>query len=368
MNYPAIAHIDLEALQHNLLAIKAVTLRSNILVMVKSNAYGHGAVEVAKSLEHDVDAFGVMFLHEALQLYNAGVKKPIVILTGFFDIEELSVIEKYNFECSVHNFAQIELLEKAKLSRPLRVWFKIDTGMHRLGFQSHLVQEAYLRLMQNKMVQKPLRLMTHFSDADNIKNNNKTAKQTACFEQVVVNLEGERCMANSAAILDWPKSHVHWVRPGIALYGASPFDDKSGLELNLKPVMTLSSRIITIHDFEKGVTIGYGSTFSCPEKMRIGIASIGYGHGYPRNTKSATPILVNGIRTQLIGRVAMDMIGIDLRPIPNAKIGSPVVLWGRGLPVEEVAAGAGEISYELFCRLTSRVHYKFYQRSLDINL
>ncbi|CAL7961730.1 alanine racemase 1 [Gammaproteobacteria bacterium] len=367
MNHSTVAHIDLEALHHNLRTIKTATPRSNILVMIKSNAYGHGVVEVAKSLEHDVDAFGVMFLHEALQLYNAGVKKTIVILTGFFDAEELSVIEKYNFECSVHNFAQIEILEKAKLSRPLGIWLKIDTGMHRLGFQSHQVQEAYQRLVQNKMVQKPLRLMTHFSDADNVKNN-KTAKQIVCFEQIVANLEGEWCMANSAAIFGWPKSHVHWIRPGIALYGASPFDGKSGPELNLKPVMTLTSRIITIHELEKGASVGYGSTFSCPEKMKVGTISIGYGHGYPRNARFGTPVLVNGIRTQLVGRVAMDMIGIDLRKVPKAKIGSSVILWGKGLPVEEIAANAGEISYELFCRLTSRVHYQFYQRSVDINL
>lgn len=362
---PTTAHVDLEALHHNLHQIKATTPKSNILVMVKSNAYGHDAVEVAKSLEHDVDAFGVMFLHEALQLYNAAIKKPVIVLTGFLDIEELNLIDKYNFECSIHNFTQIEILEKARLSRPLRVWLKIDTGMHRLGFKPHQVQEAYQRLMQHNMVQKPLRLMTHFSDSDNLRNN-KTTEQITCFEQTVANLEGEWCMANSAAILSWPKSHVHWVRPGIALYGASPFDDKNGLKLNLKPVMTLTSHIIATHNLEKGATIGYGSTFSCPEKMRIGTVSIGYGHGYPRNAKSGTPVLVNGIRTQLVGRVAMDMIGIDLRPIPDAKIGTPVILWGKGLPVEEIATNSGEIAYELFCRLTVRVYYKFYQRSSDI--
>lgn len=365
MNHSVIAHIDLEALHHNLREIKTVSPKSNILAMVKCDAYGHGAVEVAKSLELEVGAFGVMFLKEALQLRVAGIKKPIVILTGFFDAEELSAIDKLGFACMIHNFTQIEILEKANLARPLATWFKIDTGMHRLGFQPHQVQEAYQRLMQNKMVEKPLRLVTHFSDSNNIKNN-KTAEQIACFEEAVADLEGEWCMANSSAILSWPKSHVHWIRPGITLYGASPFDDKNGLELNLKPAMTLSSRIITIHDLEKGATIGYGSTFRCPEKMSVGTVSIGYGDGYPRNTKSGTPILVNGIRTQLIGRVAMDMIGVDLRPIPNAKIGATVILWGRGLPVEEIAANAGECPYELFCRLTRRVHYQFYQRSSDL--
>ncbi len=366
MNHSAIAHIDLEALHHNLCTIKAAAPSSSVLAMIKSNAYGHGVVEVAKSLEHDVDAFGIMYLQEALQLYNSGVKKPLVVLTGFFDAKELRIVEKHNFECLIHNFAQIEILEKSVLLRPLRIWLKIDTGMHRLGFQDHQVQEAYQRLVQNKMVQKPLRLVTHFSDADSV-SNNKTAKQIICFEQIVANLEGEWCMANSAAILGWSKSHANWVRPGIALYGVSPFDGKSGSELNLKPVMTLTSRIITIHELKKGASVGYGSTFSCPENMRVGTISIGYGHGYPRNTKPGTPVLVNGIRTQLVGRVAMDMIGVDLRKVPNAKIGSCVILWGAGLPVEEIAASAGEISYELFCRLTKRVHYRFYHRSVDID-
>jgi alanine racemase len=367
MVHPTIAHIDLEALHHNLNQIKATAPKSNILAMVKANAYGHGAVEIAKSLEHDADAFGVILLKEAMQLKNAGIKKPIVLLSGFFDAEDLGIIDKFNFECVIHNFEQIEILEKAKLEKPLRVWFKIDTGMHRLGFQPNQVQNAYQKLMKNKMVQKPLRLMTHFSDADDTASD-KTSKQIALFEQLVANLEGELSMANSSAILNWPQAHTTWIRPGITLYGVSPFKNKSAPKLNLKPVMTLTARIRTIHELEKGETVGYGSTFACPEKMRVGIASIGYGDGYPRNAKTGTPVLVNGIRTQLIGRVAMDMIGIDLRPIQNAKIGNSVTLWGRRLPVEEIAAATGEYQYELLSRLTSRVHYQFYQHSADLKI
>jgi alanine racemase len=362
---PTIIHIDLEALHHNLNQIKANAPKSNILAMVKGNAYGHGAVEIATSLEQEVNAFGVIFLKEALQLKNSGIKKPIVILSGFFDAEELDVIDKYNFECVVHNFEQIQLLEKSKLSHPLRVWLKIDTGMHRLGFQPHQAQDAYQRLMQNKMVQKPLRLMTHFSDADD-STKDKTIDQIALFKQLTEKLEGEWCMANSSAILNFPQSHTTWIRPGITLYGASPFTNKNGLELNLKPVMTLISRIITIHELEKGEAVGYNSAFVCPEKMRVGIVSIGYADGYPRNAKTGTPVLVDGIRTQLIGRVAMDMIGIDLRPIENAKVGTSVILWGRGLPVEEVAARTQNCRYELLSRLTSRVHYQVYQHSTDL--
>ena len=361
-----IAHIDLEALSNNLRKIKAASPESKVLAMIKCNAYGHGAVEAAKSIEQEVGAFGVMFLKEALQLNKAGIKKPIVILTGFFDAEELQVVDDFGFECVVHNFEQIEILEQSKISRILSVWFKIDTGMHRLGFQPHQVSQAYQRLMSHKMIQKPLRFMTHFSDADDVANN-KTAEQISRFEQAIAGLEGDLCLANSSAILNYPKTRTTWIRPGILLYGAVPFKSGTGLELGLEPVMTLSSRIITIHELAQGETIGYGSIFKCPKKMRIGTVSIGYGDGYPRNTQSA-PVLVDGIRTQLVGRVAMDMIGVDLCHIPDARVGSKVILWGKGLPVEEVAKCSGEFQYELFCRLTSRVCYKFYQRSLDLKM
>ena len=247
MTDPVIAHIDLEALSNNLHKIKATSPKSKVLAMIKCNAYGHGVVEVAKNIEQEVSAFGVMFLQEALQLSNAGIKKPIVILTGFFDAEELKIVDEFGFECVIHNFEQIEILEKSKLSRALLVWFKIDTGMHRLGFQPHQVSNVYQRLMLHKMVQKPLRLMTHFSDADDM-TNDKTKDQIELFEKVTANLEGELCLANSSAILNYPKTRTTWIRPGILLYGAMPFESNTGLELGLEPVMTLSSRIISTHE------------------------------------------------------------------------------------------------------------------------
>lgn len=358
MNHSTVVHIDIDALQHNLCLIKSDVPKSKIIAMVKRDAYGHGMIKIAQGLESNIDAFGVVFLQEALHLHNAGIKKPILVLSGFLDKEELLVIDKYNFHCSVHNFAQIEILETTKLSKPLHVWLKIDTGMHRLGFGPNQVQEAYQRLMNIDSVQKPLRLMTHFANADNL-NSSQTAQQIDCFKTVIkdLSLEGEWCTSNSAAILEWPKTHATWARPGITLYGVSPFATGTGLDLGLKPVMTLTSRIVAIHDLEKGEKIGYGGTFACPENMRTGIVATGYGDGYPRNTKTGAPILVNGVRTQLIGRVAMDMICVDLRPVPDAKIGDNVVLWGKGLPAEEVAVFAGESVYELLSRLTSRVYY-----------
>lgn len=358
MNQPTIAYIDLDALHHNLRIIKNNLPNSKIVAMVKRDAYGHGLVKIAQSLEPDVDAFGTVFLQEALSLYNAGIKKPIIVLSGFLDVEELIAIDEHGFDCSIHNFSQITILENTKLSKPLHVWLEIDTGLHRLGFQSSQIQEAYQRLMKIDLVQKPLKLMTHFANADNL-DSDKTTQQINCFKTIIkdLNLEGEWCTSNSAAILGWPSTHTSWARPGITLYGVSPFGDKTGFDLGLKPVMTLTSKIIATHELEQGESIGYGGIYTCPEKMRIGVIAIGYGDGYPRNTKTGAPILVNGVRTQLIGRVAMDMICVDLRPVPNTKIGDNVVLWGKGLPAEEVAVFAGESVYELLSRLTSRVYY-----------
>lgn len=352
----AIAKIDLLALRYNLTKIKALSPRSKVLAVVKCNAYGHGIEAVARALADEVSAFGVMFLGEALKLYQIGIRKPIVILTGFFSAEELETIDHYGFETVVHNFEQIEILEKSKLSQMLSIWFKIDTGMHRLGFQMAEVASAYQRIQSLPQVKKPLRLMTHFSEAEDL-DSSKTIQQINNFNLAIADLTGEKCLANSAAILNWPETHLDWIRPGIMLYGALPFADESiRAKLALRPVMTLTSRLIAIHELEKGEGIGYGSTFICPQKMRVGTIALGYGDGYPRSTQGA-PVLIDGARTRLLGRVAMDMIGVDLSELPTAKVGSEVVLWGAGLPIEEVSLYAQEIAYELFCRLTSRVRF-----------
>ena len=358
MNYPTVAHIDIAALQHNLRVIKHDIPHSKIIAMVKREAYGHQAVKVAQGLAAGVDAFGVVFLQEAMQLYHAGIKQPILVLSGFLDQAELLAIDQHNFYCSVHNFDQIALLETTQLTKPLQVWLKIDTGMHRLGFLPEQVPAAYHRLMQIAAVHKPLKLMTHFAEADML-TSDKTTRQLDCLQTLIAKfgLVGERCIANSSAILKWPLAHADWSRPGITLYGVTPFATGTGLDLGLKPVMTLTSKIIAIHDLAAGEKVGYGGTFTCPEAMRVGMVAIGYGDGYPRNTKIGAPMLVNGMRTQLVGRVAMDMIGVDLRQLPNAQIGDEVVLWGKGLPVEEVALFTGESPYEMLGRLTARVHY-----------
>lgn len=364
MGHHVVAHIDLQALRHNVKQIQAKSPQSKILAVVKANAYGHGANEVSKNLEPYVAAFGVMFLDEALKLYHAGIKKPIIILSGYLDRKELNTIDKCNFESVIHNKEQISILESTHVSRRIKVWLKIDTGMHRLGFQPSAVAEIYKRLISTHKVSEPLRFMTHFSDADD-KNNSKTNKQIACFEKVISSLKvkGSKCLANSSAILNWSKSCSDLMRPGITLHGVSPLGNKTGLDLNLKPVMTLTSRLIAIHELHKGETVGYGSTWVCPEDMRIGIISVGYGHGYPRGIKKNAPVLINGIRCPLVGRIAMDMSNVDLRQVPDAKVGDQVILWGQGLPIEEIAAAANTVPYELFCRLTTRVFYKYYRRT-----
>ena len=357
MSYPAVARIDLSALLHNLASIKKMVPQSKILAMVKGNGYGHGAVTIAQALVGQVAMLGVVCISEALKLYNAGINAPIVILKGFFDANDLAIIDRCKFATVIHNQTQLDILAQAKLQHPLHVWLKIDTGMHRLGFPLAVVKGAYQQLIANENVVKPVYLMTHLSDADDV-TSAKTHAQVRYFHEVVAGLDGAFCIANSSAILNWREAHTEWVRPGITLYGVSPVASLPADKLGLIPVMTLVSRLITIHNLKKGDTVGYGSTWACPEDMRVGIVDIGYGDGYPRCIKTGMPVLIHGKKLPLIGRVAMDMINVDLRHCPEAKIGDEVILWGKGLPIEEVATFTDTVSYELFCRLTSRLHFQ----------
>lgn len=357
MSERSVAFIDTNALRHNVKQVKTLAPRSAILAMTKSNAYGHGLVEVAKALE-EVDGFGVACLDEALKLHDAGIKKPIVLMSGFTDVDDLKCISKYQFQIVIHEMFQIEILEKISLEQPLQAWIKIDTGMHRLGFAPESVAAIHDRLSQNKNLLKPFNLMTHLADADDL-NKDTTTHQLALFNKVTSNLPGKKSVANSAGIIGWPATHFDWIRPGIMLYGVSPLLNVSAKELQLQPVMTMTSRIIAIHQTAKGDAIGYGGAWVCPEKMRVGVVAIGYGDGYPRHAKSGTPVLINGIKCPLIGRVSMDMITIDLRPQINAQIGDEVILWGKGLPVETIAACSETIPYELLCNVSQRVHFVY---------
>lgn len=355
MSRGAIACIDLSALNHNFSCIKKWVAHRPVLAMIKSNGYGHGLLRVARAL-NAADAFGVASLDEAIALRTAGIKQPLVVMAGFFDAKELPEFIHHDLSVVVHAPQQLETLQKTPLSKPLMTWLKIDTGMGRLGFPLGQVSSVYQQLQACASVKKPLHLMTHLSDADN-KDSPVTKTQMSDFMRATKDLTGLKSMANSAGILLYREALLDWVRPGIMLYGVSPLPGRSGSDEGLKPVMTLTAKLISIKHLEKGSRIGYGGAWTCPEAMPVGIVGIGYGDGYPRHAKNGTPVLVNGVLCPLVGRVSMDMVAVDLRNQPKVAVGDSVTLWGNGLPVEIIADEAGTIGYELLCNVTSRVEF-----------
>lgn len=355
MSYTTTATINLPALLHNVQQVRRYAPHCHIIAMVKANAYGHGLLTIAHALQDQVDALGVARIHEALILRRAGIHGRIVLMEGFFETWELPLIVQHNLEVVVHQMPQVQALLASNLAHPIAVWLKLDTGMHRLGFNAEEFTAAWHRLHDCNAVAPDIMLMSHFANSEDLAND-KTLQQIAYFNEVAGNLPGPRSLANSAAIMAFPASHGEWVRPGIMLYGISPFADKTAAELHLQPVMTLTSRLLNIRHCHKGDTLGYGGEFICPEDMTIGLAAVGYGDGYPRYIPTTgTPILVNGQATQILGRVSMDMICVDLRGFANPQIGDKVTLWGEGLPVEVIAKAAHTSPYELLCGITSRV-------------
>lgn len=350
------ARVDLGALRHNLARVRVEAPHARVMAIIKADAYGHGMVRVARAL-YDADAFGVARLEEALSLREAGVTQPIVLLEGVLDAAQLNAAAHRDVSLVVHHAAQAELIEHAAENMPpVKIWLKLDSGMHRLGFSPAEIPPIAQRLRHSKKVIGPLRFMTHLACADE-RSDPATLRQIEVFQSALTGIEGERSIANSAGILGWPQTHADWVRPGIMLYGVSPFPDDDAEAQDLRPVMTLSSRLIALRQNKKGDAIGYGGSYVCPRDMLVGVAAIGYGDGYPRHAQTGTPVLVNGRRAPLIGRVSMDMITVDLSAQPEAKAGDPVVLWGEGLAVEEVARCASTISYELLCGVARRVTF-----------
>ena len=354
------AVIDLTALQHNLNIVRRNAPYSLVMAIIKANAYGHGMVQVARALQN-ADGFGVATLEEALQLREAGINKPITLLEGFNRVEQLVKLRLHRFDVVIHHEQQINLLEKNP-GVAVNAWFKVDTGMHRLGFDPQQVPAMYQRLLVCTGVKKPIAFCTHFANADDRRDGYTQAQikiLSTSIAELGVTPAPMISMANSAAILAWPDAHSAWVRPGIMLYGVSPFVDSTAADHELQPVMTLHSELIAINQHRKGERIGYSGTYVCPENMSIGVVAIGYGDGYPRHAKNGTPVLVNGQRVPLVGRVSMDMIMVDLRSQPQAQVGDPVVLWGVGLPIEEVAHQADTIGYQLLCGVTARVPHEY---------
>jgi alanine racemase len=353
------ATINLSNLRHNLSIAKQTIADANCMAIIKANGYGHGMIPMAQAL-NEADAFGVACMDEAINLREAGIEQRIVLLEGFSCAEDLNFIRGYHLEPVIHGAHQLDILEADK-GKPVTCWLKVDTGMHRLGFSVESAKQAYQRLLACKSVSKPFQMMTHLANADD-RDDNKTERQCQQFKQLTEELDfnDEMSIANSAGILGWnqlcPGSHGHWLRPGIMLYGVSPFVDSIGTDHGLKPVMTLSSELIAINHFKKGDAIGYGGTYQCEEDMPVGVVAIGYGDGYPRHIEKDTPVLINGIHVPVIGRVSMDMITVDMRKCSGAVINDEVILWGDGLPVEMIADKAGTIGYELLCGVTQRVN------------
>jgi alanine racemase len=347
---PARALIDPGALRHNFARVRAYAPLARVMAVIKANGYGHGLVWAAKTLR-EADAYGVASVEDGVALRDAGVSQPIVLLEGFFHPDELPALARYRLEAVVHHESQLWDLEHAsKIEQPVDVWVKVDTGMHRLGFAPEAVPDVVRRL-KVCMAAGRVRVMSHFPTADN-RFDTTTPYQIKLFEELTQNLNAERSLANSAGVVNWPSSHFEWVRPGIMLYGVTPMIGMSAQELDLKPVMTLAS---AVNPRRKGDAIGYGGDWICPEDMPVGVVAIGYGDGYPRHAPAGTPVLIHGARVPLVGRVSMDMVMVDLRELPDAKVGDPVTLWGAGLPVEEIAALTGTIAYELLCCVTARV-------------
>jgi alanine racemase len=348
------ATIDTAALRHNLASVRKRAPSSRVMAVVKANAYGHGLVEVARALD-GADSFAVARVEEGLLLRAAGISKPIVLLEGVLDREQLAAAAAAGFELVVHLSEQVQLLRSLDAAAQLCVWLKLDTGMNRLGLKGGAFGRAWSELGSLRAVRQPVRLMTHLAAADEPQQA-FTLDQLQRFEAATAGMPGPRSIANSAGLLNFPESQADWVRPGLLLYGVSPTAAASGADYGLRPVMTLHSRVIAVKDVAVGERVGYGGTWVSARQTRLAVAAVGYGDGYPRSVGPGAPVLVNGERALLAGRVSMDMIGIDVTDLERpANLGDPVVLWGPQLPVEEIARLAGTIPYELLCGITQRV-------------
>lgn len=354
MTRPIQARIDLSALENNLHVARRATA-ARLMSVIKADGYGHGLLRAAEALAA-TDGYALLDIRDAVRLREAGFRQTILLLEGFFGAEELPIIAEYDLSCVIHNAAQIAMLDAYPGNGNLDVWLKVNSGMNRLGFAPQQVAQAMDQLRRQRAV-RDITLMTHFANADEARG---IAEPLALFNDVAAPYRVARSLANSAALLRYPETHGDWVRPGIMLYGASPFAHESGgnvsaQRLGLKPAMTLSSRIIATQQLRAGDEVGYGALFRAEHAMRIGIVACGYADGYPRHAPNGTPILVDGQRTQTLGRVSMDMLYVDLSTLPEVDVGSRVVLWGEGMAIEEVARAAGTVSYELMCALTPRV-------------
>lgn len=352
---PLRATIDLDALRHNYALAKSLAAEAKAWAVIKADAYGHGQWRAVQALRESADGFAVLEAENAAALREAGISHPILLLEGVFNARDARLAVEFGLTCVVHCRDQLDVLRVQAAGRPLPpLYFKFNTGMNRLGLNAS--DRDWLFAALAELPPGTATLMTHFADADGERG---ISRQLECFASLTAGWNGPVSLANSAAIIRYPTSHGAWVRPGIMLYGASPFAGQTAADLGLRPAMALESRIIAVQHLAAGDRVGYGGAFEATEPMRIGIVACGYADGYPRHAGTGTPIAVQGRATRTLGRVSMDMLACELTAIPEADVGAPVTLWGEGVagtvPADDVAAAAGTIAYELFCALAPRV-------------
>ena len=350
MPRPIRAAISAGALAHNLSVARKHAGTAKVWAVIKANAYGHGVERAAKAFAA-ADGLAVLDFQEAARLRIAGVTQPILMLEGIFKPSDVALLDKYALTPVFHSPAQVEMLRAATLPSAIDVYVKVNSGMNRLGFTAETLGANFNALREHPRVRQ-LTLMTHFADADGASG---VKAQLDWFQEMTKSFSAPRSLANSAALLRFPEANADWVRPGIMLYGCSPFADRTAESLGLKPAMTLTTEIIATQQLNAGERVGYGFSYEAVGDLRVGIIACGYADGYPRHAPTGTPVLVNGKRTRIVGRVSMDMITVDISDIPEAGIGTAVTLWGEGLSADEVAASAGTLSYELVCALAPRV-------------
>lgn len=353
MSRSATATIHLDALRANLARVRALAGKARVMAVVKADAYGHGLERCARALS-DADAFGVASIADGLRLRAAGHRQRIVVLSGPDAPSDLAELRRLQLDAVIHHDSQLAMLEADRSGPRLRVWLKLDTGMHRLGFSAGRARELHARLSALSSVDPDIVLMTHFASSDEF-DNAQTARQTQRFLEATNGLPGERSLSNSAGLLGWPAARGDWVRVGGSLYGLSVAQGKTGADFGFAPAMTLCARLIAINRVKCGERIGYSATYQCPEDMPIGVVAIGYGDGYPRSAPTGTPISIDDAQAAIVGQVSMDLLTIDLRNAPSVRVGDAVTLWGPQLPVETIARHADTISYELTCGVTRRV-------------
>lgn len=354
MSSVPVVTVDAAALCNNLAVVRRFAPAARVIAAVKANAYGHGLVHAARALV-GADAFAVARVEEGIALRAARIAHPIVVLEGVFAATELEVAAGHDLQLVVHSFEQIAMLEQYPGTHRFAAWLKLDTGMNRLGFRPEDFAAAYARLKSCASVGS-LRLLTHLACAESV-GSVETTRQLDRF-RAVINALGEpleRSIANSAGIIAWPETHAEWVRPGLMLYGASPFAERSAADLGLLPVMTFATQLIAVRSVAAGDAIGYNGVWRAQRSSRIGVAAVGYGDGYPRCMREGAPVLIEGREAPVVGRVSMDMTMLDVTDLPDAAVGDEVTLWGKGLPAERVAPFADTIAYELFCRIAQRV-------------